>query len=296
MRYPLPDLRVVRGADSFTLAHQFTDADGEPAAPSATATVVVTRSDGTAVTSAAVGGTGTAVRTSVIAAAELTVVDRFSAAWTVSGSVVAVDTIDVVGGVIGSLTAIKAAEASLAAETDPVLLRARRAAEDRFISTQGRSPVQRLYVQRFDGTGRTHLNYAHFPDLGGVRWARIYSDATTYTTLTAAELSAVHTPDTMAKFDRLDGNVWAYGRQNIEIGYVMGLADLPTGLREAFFGAIRAEVVRTNTGIPDKAVGFGSIDGFNFQIATPGQRGAIYGIADIDDVFNKHRDPRPMVG
>lgn len=295
MRHPLPDLRIVRGASDANLSHQFFDADGDPAAPSGTVTVAVTRSDGTAVTVGSVSGTSTNPRTVSIGVAELATIDRLTAVWSDDGTAVATDVIDVVGGTVGSVTAIVAAESSLEGENSDLIKSARKSAEDRFLSTQNRSPFERFHVQRFDGDGTCRLWGAHFPDLVSVRWAKVYTSATAYTALTADELAAIMVDDQYARFERLDGKAWPCGRSNIEIGYTFGLRYLPEDLRQAFFRAIRAEYNQSNSAVPDRATSWGSADGITFGIATPGRNGAIYGIPELDDVWNKYRDPRPMV-
>ncbi|MEO6571023.1 MAG: hypothetical protein ABIO83_05700 [Ilumatobacteraceae bacterium] len=214
--------------------------------------------------------------------AELSTIDRFVALWAIGGVVVASEVVDVVGGTIGSVDNIRTAEPSLIGETDEAIKRARAAAEDRFVSTQNRSPFQRLHVQTLYGSGPSHLDGFAFPDLVEIRWARVYSDAVSYTSLTTSDLVGDTVPDL---YSRSSG-----GR--VDVGYVFGMSQIPQDLRAAFYAAVRAQITRTNTGIPDKAVGWGSIDGINFQIATPGQRGAIYGIPEIDDVWNRYGDSR----
>lgn len=295
MRHPLPEQRIVRGAIDATLSHQFYDADGDADDPEGTVTVAVTRSNGDSVTVGSVSGSGTAARTVSIGIAELATVDQLTAVWSVDGTAVATDTIDVVGGTIGSVAAIQATHTSLTGKDAPTLKSARKAVEDRFLSTQNRSPVERLVVQRFDGTGTCRLYGAHFPDLVSVKWAKVWTSATASTSLTADELAAINTPDQMSHFERLDGKVWQYGRQNIEIAYTFGLTFIPEDLRRALFHAVRVEVNSTTTGVPERASSWGSADGITFGISTPGQRGAIWGIPEIDDVWNKYRDPRPMV-
>lgn len=294
MRNPLPEVRIVRGASDATLSHQFVDADGDAAAPSGTVTVAVTRSDGTAVTVGAVSGSTSDPRTVTIGIAELGVVDQLTAVWSINGTAVATDTIDVCGGTIGSVATIVAVETSLSAKAPALVKRARLAAENRFIATQNRCPFTRFAVERVDGTGTARLSVG-WPDLVEVRWARVWTSATAYTALTAAELASIVVPDALSRFTRTDGAVWPCGVRNIEVGYVFGLTELPQDLREAFYGAVRVQVNGTNTGVPDNAVGWASADGINFQIATPGQRKAIYGVPRIDDVWNRYHDPRPAL-
>lgn len=291
----LPDQRIVRGATDATISHQFYDADGDAADPSGTVTVAVTRSDGDSVTVGAVSGTSTDPRTVTIGIAELATVDRLTAVWSIDGTAVATDEIDVVGGTVASVSQITTSESSISGETDAVLKRARKAAEDKFISTQFRSPFQRFYVQRFDGTGRCYLEGAHWPDLVEVRWARVYSTATSYTSLTADELASIIVPDEMARFERTDNKVWTYGHRNIEVGYVFGMSQVPQDLRDAFAAATREEVVKFNRSTPGQSTTFTSVDGVSFGLARPGQRGAVYGVDEIDSVFRAYADPRPMV-
>lgn len=294
MRHPLPEQRIVRGAIDATLSHQFYDADGDADDPEGTVTVAVTRSDGSAVSVGAVSGTTTAPRTVTVGVAELTEVDRLTAIWSLDGEPVATDVVDVVGGTVGTVTAITASETSISGESADVVKRARKAAEDRFTSAVGRSPFERLHVQRFDGTGLSRLS-AHFPDLVSVKWAKIWTSAATSTSLTTGELAAIHAPDTMSRFERLDGNVWPVGRQNIEIAYVFGLRWIPADLRDAFYAAVREEVVKFNRSTPGQSTTFTSVDGVSFGVARPGQRGAIYGVDEIDAVFRAYADPRPLV-
>jgi hypothetical protein len=256
--------------------------------------VAVTRSNGDTVTVGSVSGASTAPRTVTVGIAELATVDRLTAVWSLDGTAVATDEIDVVGGTVGSVSAITTSEASIAGESATVVKRARDAAEAKFVSTQGRSPVQRLYVQRFDGSGECRLPGSHWPDLVEVRWARVYSSPTTYTELTADELASIIVPDEMAGFERTDG-VWPHGHNNIEIGYVFGMSQIPQDLRDAFAAATREEVVKFNRSTPAQSTTFTSVDGVSFGLARPGQRGAVYGVDEIDAVFREYRDPRPLV-
>lgn len=294
MRQPFPDQRIVRGATDAVLSHQFHDADGDPSAPSGTVTVSVTRSNGDSVTVGTVSGSGTSPRTASIAQSELATIDRLTAVWSDDGTEVATTEFEVVGGTVGSVAAIKAIESSIN-KSDTLVKAARKVAEDRFLSTQNRSPFERLVVERLDGTGHAYLWGAVLPDLQSVRWVRVYTSATAFTEFSAAELAAIVTPDAYARFERTDGKVWPCGRRNVEIAYTAGLTAVPDDLRRAFFKAVRVEVNAASTGVPERASSWGSGDGITFGISTPGQRGAIYGIPELDDVWNKYRDPRPVV-
>ena len=286
MLAPLPERRIVRGAANATLSFQGYDADGEPAAPGGAVTVDVARSDGTALytDSAATDPGGTAPHTFALAATDLTVVDRLSVTWKVDGTVVRSELVDVVGGTIGTVAEIQATEASLGDDT-AAIPNARKAAEDRFTWATRRSPFQRLHVERFDGRGGCRLAGAAFRDLAEVRWARIWTSATDYTELTAAELAAIVVPDEDSRFHRTDAGRWPAGRNNIEIGYVFGLPAIDELLRDALHMAVRWELQKHTTTVPQRSQTFQTFDGINVGLARPGKGDAIYGIDEIDAVY-----------
>ena len=290
-----PAQRIVRGAVSATISHQFTDADGAPADPASAGevTVTVTRSDGDTVTTGAVAGTGTDPRTVSIALAELTVTDVLTAVWSLADGAVAVDEVEVVGGTIGSLSRIKALDTSLASESDGDLLRARRAVEDVLVSELGRSPVERLVVERLDGTGTPRL-WAKWPDIREVAWARVWTSPSTSTALTADELAAI--PATPGRaLERTDGRSWPVGRRNVEVAYRFGMPALPGDIADNLILAIRYHLVLFDTNkaflseqmrLPD-----GTIVGAN----RPGVGRSITGNDDIDASIRRHANHSPLV-
>lgn len=291
MRNTMSEQRILRGATGAELSHQFHDAEGDAAAPSGSVTVAVTRSDGTSVTVGDVEGSDTAPRTVSIGVAELTVVDRLTAVWSLDGTAVATDVIDVVSGTVGSSSALKGREKSLAGTSDTVVKAARKAAEDHFVSIYGRLPFQRLEVQTFQSDADTRLGGAWWPDLAEVRWARHYTSATDYTELTAAQIAAIEVPDTTSEFRRIDAS-WPRGR--IVVAYVAGMAHIPEDLFRAFAQATRREITLFNTGVPEQSATFAQLDGgVTVGLSRPGPRKA-YGIDDIDSVFHAYRDPRVM--
>jgi hypothetical protein len=283
----LPADRIVRGAASASLSWQPYDADGEPAAPSGTVTVAVTRGDGTAVTAGAVAGSGTAARTTAIGAAELTTVDWLTAAWKVDGTTVAETVTEVCGGTIGTLAEIRAADSSLSNRDADVLTAARRRVEDLFTDALRRGVIERFYVERVSGRGTPRL-VVSWPNVRDVRFVRVYTDATTYTSFTAGELAAIPSTDS-AVLERTDGDVFPCGKANIEVGYTFGLRAIPGDLRKAMIAAIRADIASTITGIPDRAVNFQVAEGGTFQLATPGTGQWVTGVPAIDEAIKRYR-------
>lgn len=291
-----PEQRIVRGALSATISHQFTDADGEAADPTtggAVVSVTVTRSNGDSVTTGAVAGTGTAARTATIALAELTVTDRLSAAWKLDGTTVAVDDIEVVGGPLRSLADIRAVDGTLATEAEDALVRARRAVEDTLLSELGRSPVERLVVERLDGSGTSRLSLG-WPDLREVAWARIYTSATAYTELTATELVAIP-PSLAAVAERTDGKWWPCGQSNVEIAYRFGMPTLPGDIADNLILAIRHHLDIFRTSRPFLGETVRLPDGTTVGNNRPGVGRSITGNDDVDAAIRRHAFHRPLV-
>lgn len=292
--YPVPGTRLLVGALDASISHQFYDSDGDPANPG-TVTVEVTRSNGDDVTVGAVTGSGTNPRSVTVGVAELAEVDWLTATWSLGGDVIATDTIEVVGGFIGSVEAIKRAEPTLANADDDDIKRARAAAEDRFLSACNRSPVARFYRERTHGTGGPALWNLTWPDIQRVLWVRSYTSATTYTEYTAEQLAAIPFSE-YAWLERTDGGIWSYGRSNIEIGYRFGMISIPNDLQDALYRAVRIHYTNAQAqGVPSGLEAYTSIDGIAYRPTIPGQRGAIYRDDDVNAVYARYMDPRPVL-
>jgi hypothetical protein len=289
----LPGVRLVRGADG-SLAHQFLDSDGDEAAPPAgVLAVTVTRSDGSSVAVGAVTGAGSDPRAVTIAAAETANVDRLTATWTLDGTAIAVDEIDVVGGTIGSLAALKATDPTLRKENDATLRVKRAVVEDMALAVLGRSVVERFYVERVNGSGRQQLVLT-WPDLRTVRWARTVSVGS-FTAMTVDELAAIPA-DEAGIATRTDWGVWPVGWRNIELGYTFGMTDIPGDLLEALRKSVRHAITGFDTGVPTFAASMQTADGFNFGLAGPGNENWATGDIAIDRVVNRYRIPRKSIG
>jgi hypothetical protein len=244
----LPATRIVRGASGATLSHQFTDSDGEPAAPSGTVTVSVTRSDGTTVSTGAVAGTSTDPRTASLAVSEVADVDWLTAVWSDDGTEVATDTVEVVGGVIMDFTTAKTIDPALT-DKSASFARARRATEDTLTQELGRSPFERFYTERLDGTGTCELRVT-WPDVIAVDWVKVWTSSTAYTSFTSTELAAIPATGLSRRLLRTDGSPWPYGTQNIEIGYRFGMLALPTDIRDNLVLAIRHHMAKFAANMP----------------------------------------------
>src|SRR5690606_33155721 len=153
--------------------------------------------------------------------------------------------------------------------------RARRAAESRFVSVTGRLPFERLEVQWLEPRGVIALG-AWWPDLVEVRWARWYTDPTTYTSLSDDDLAGIETRNALSRCVRRTG--WL-GCGQLPVGYVAGMSTVPDALVRAFALAIRREITLFNKGTLEQSQTFATDGVVSVGLARPGN-GRAYGIDD----------------
>lgn len=282
----LPSVRLLRAADA-VISHQFTDTDGEPGAPPAgVLTVVVTKaSTGTTVTTGAVAGTGTAARTATIAGTEILHTDWLTATWSLDGDFLAVDTIEVVGGTLGTAAELRATDPTLNGKSAAELHEKRRLVEDMSLAVLGRSVFERFYIERLDGMGHGGLVLS-YPDLVEVVWVNEWSGTTA--TPWAEAVLVQSNPDGIA----VHSSVWPYGRQNIEIAYRFGMRSCPQDLLIALRKSVRHAFTAFDTGVPTYAASMQTADGFNFGLVGPGNENWATGDRDVDRVINRYKVAR----
>ncbi len=295
----LPPRRAVRGAINPSIEWQPTNADGDPADLTDGAgdvTVSVTSGDGTDVTGiGTVGGVGNTEqlpRTATLPVAAVASVDWLDITWSLDDSVVSHETVEVVGSVLGSTADIVQHSGNLAAEDAALIRRARLAVEDQATRIMNRSPFERFYRERLDGSGSCEL-LVSWPDVRAVVWVRVWTSATESTDFTAAEVAACQgTPGGI--FVRTDGQVWPCGVANIEIGYRFGWTSIPHDLRLDLFRAVRHKVgqMRTESTPMERATSMQTFDGMNVTLATPGTRGWSTGLPDVDEKLNGYKFAR----
>jgi hypothetical protein len=279
----LPPVRIVRGAIGAQLSHQFVDADGDAADPTGTVTVAVTRADATTVTGLSVTGSGTDPRTVTLSTADTATIDWLTAVWSIDGTEVATDVTEIVGGVLINETAAKAIDPSLA--NHPRFKAARKATEDTVTTELCRSPFQRFYTERVDGTGTCALRVS-WPDISEVVWARVWSN-TTSTDLTAGEVAALVPDDRQRSIARTDGNVWPYGHRNIEIGYRFGF-NFPNDLHDNLVVAIRWHLNKFSNGLPFLGESVVLPEGGVIRSNRPGVGVSITGNDDVDATIRRY--------
>jgi hypothetical protein len=279
----VPTSRIVRGAVA-ELAYQGVDADGEPTDPG-TVTVQVIRADGTELKAAgtATVGSGNAVRTVALTAADTAQLDVLMASWSIGGAVVAVTEHEIVGGVYLSVSEIRSVEPALSSATEypaKAIVTARQQVEQMFESACNRAFVPRFRVDALSGSGQGTLVLRR-PDVRKLRFVRLHNgvefEDVDVEQLSVNELGAV------------GGYHWPNGFLNVQVGYEYGLDRPPADLRNAAVQAIRAHVNTFRSGIPDRATSFQPIDGGNVVLATPGLGPWVTGIPSVDEAIKRYR-------
>ena len=281
-----PAQRAVAGASSVTLSFQGIDADGEAADPG-TVTVTVTGSDGTSIVAdAATTGSSTSPRTYSLTDG-LTSVDELTAVWNDGTNDIATTTIHVVGGVYLTVEEIRLYEPSLSSYTKPQLIAARQEAENMVEEMCNRAFVHRPAVEWASGNGRRTLPVT-WPNVQSVKWGRLYSSGSSYTSLTAAQLAAIK-DSRGPNLTFLDGSYWDSGQDNIHVCYVHGHRRPPTDIKRAVAAIIQRQLTAANRSLADNATQYFPAEGGSVMLAQPGMRGAMTGIPWVDEILKRYR-------
>lgn len=293
-------IRIARTAPA-TLDHTFV-IDETPTDPSpVSATVTVTKADGTTQVVAAQAGTHGTDGQFTYALAGQAALNVYTADWTASFSGSAVtdrDVIEIVGGRIFTLKDARDSDASL---SDPAkyptsaLEDARLEVEQELeqICDRAFTPSYRRAV--LDGTGTSAILLtdsdwaARNRSMGDVR--RIVSAAVaprygqTAVALTAPQLAACAvTAD--GQLRRTDGGVWTEGIANVVLEIEYGLDRAPADLIRAAFTRFRVRLNMPKSGIPDRASSFTLGQGGTFRLDLPDTFKT--GIPDVDAIYGRY--------
>jgi|GEM_PF-926995 len=285
-----PDQRILRGVAA-SLSFTNVDSDGSNTAASGAVTVGVVTGDGTTLVAAGTATTGSNPYLYALTAANNTVMQWLTATWTDAGdSSTHTTLIEVVGAYYVSPAEIRNSDSSLTDAvkySDARILQVRWDTEVEFETACGVSFVPRYRRVRLDGSGRGLLV---LPDqmVRTVRSVRVYSDETTYTAFTVAELAAIDVSQGAGLIYRTDGNVWSAGCKNIVVEYEHGFDRPPADVRQAFLTRVRSRLNFDKSGIPDRATTYVPAEGGTFSLATPGRGGSITGIPDVDVVLARY--------
>jgi hypothetical protein len=279
--------RVLKSS-SPTISATFADLSEQPVDPSpATATVTITRADGSAVvTGAPTTRTGTGVFTYTLSPSQTAQLDNLTASWTSALGTITT-AVEVVGGHACSLAEIRARSQALTNTTnypDSKLIAARNLAEQAFEDVANVAFVPRYALESVDGRGTTFLMVTH-RKVQVVRSASIAYYGYPATVLTTDDLAAVR----VTGLRRLQWtSQWSPGYRNVTVGYEHGYDRAP--LRVAQAVALLAKNWLLTGPIDDRALQLAA-DGATMSLLTPGVRGSHFGIPEVDQALKDYGYP-----
>ena len=282
-----PSQQIMVGAAGL-LAWQPVDAAGEPYDPGAAVTVTVTdHAGGVVVSDAATTGMGAEPRTWPLPPSPT--LDQFRAVWEVAGVAAASTTVDVVGGYWFTIREAVDADEKLADRakypTDRIFA-VRAEVEAEFEEVTGQAWVPRLGVVDVVANGGCVLTVPHVA-LRAVRAITSIDAAGVETVEDTVGVAA----DWWGVLRRPTG--WGYGRYRVV--YEHGGDRPPPDLKAAAVTRLRHRLNMARSGIPDRATSMSTEQGQTFSLATPGLRGFVTGIPDVDVVLERYRFVRTGV-
>jgi hypothetical protein len=264
-------------------------------------TVTVKRLDGTTVVTgtASSSGVGTGTYTYVLpggptAGSSATYqLDDLDVLWqgTVGGAQVTLyDRVEVVGGFLFSLAEARASDSSLSnttTYTTDALRRARLDTETELERICKVSPVPRFRRVTLDGSGSGSILLPNPLVRNPIRFAsQAYWYGQPQVTLTTLELTFVNA-DLASILRRADGNIWAFGTQNVIIEYEHGMTYPPPYLVDAALIRFRGLLNRHRTGVPDRAERIVNAEGGTYLLSMPDDEKT--GIPEVDAAYRKFR-------
>lgn len=285
----MPDRALVGTAP--TIVWQPAGPDGEPATPTGPVTVTVTAGNGTpVVTNAATAGSGDDPRTLTLPVC--TTLDELTAVWSVAGAAVAVTTVEIVGGVWFTVADCRAADEKffdLAKYPVEQVVAKRAEVEAEFEEHTGQAWVPRYARVQVPGTWTCRLILPHVA-LRKVRSVTAVAPDGTETPLTPGEVAEMRV-DWHGVIER--PATWSAGRYIVEVEH--GHDAPPADLKAAAIVRLRHRLNAHRSGIPDRATSMQTEAGQTYALATPGLRGFVTGIPEVDVVLERYRFVRAGV-
>lgn len=225
------DQRIAKGVAS-SLRWTNVDEWGDPVVAGATPTVTVTRSAGTAVVTAQAATLETEPGGYALALTptEIGDLDVLTAVWSVSSSVVATTTAEVVGRWCFTVADLRASHPMFQAQSETWIPQAlayyRDLAEREAEAICGRAFVPRFRRVTLDGSGEGELRV---PDADLRSLVSVTDDGTAFT---GDQVTAVKVY-TSGRLERPLGEIWSFGQENLDLAYHFGLDAPPAEVRHA---------------------------------------------------------------
>lgn len=284
---PVPDRQILRGAAA-TLSWQPTGADGEPADPGAAVTIGVTTAAGATVVAAGTATVGATTEPRTYDLAARADLDLLTATWSVDGDAVATQLVEIVGGYWFTVDDVITRDPNMNGQTYPAdrVLAVRAEVEAELEDLTNAAWVPRYRRAEVAGSGECTL---YLPDVyvRAVRSVRRYTTATAYTTFSSDQVAAL----AITEGGAIEAQ-WTFDRAcRYVVEYEHGAQRPPADLRNAAITLLRYRMNTHRAGVPDRATSMTS-GGVSYSLTTPGLRGAVTGIPDVDVVIERYAYPR----
>lgn len=279
--------RIARG-HSATLTHTFyVDGVATDPAPDS-ATVTITADDGTVLVAAQVAtNTGTGTVSYTLTPTHTALLDVLTVQWTATfgtQSQVFTDYVEIVGGFLFSIAEARALAPLNSTTSYPVarIIDVRTVAEQAIEDACGVAFVPRFARELLSGTQTRKLIVTQ-PRVRVLRFVR--RDGVAFA---VGELATVRADDA-GILDHPGG--WIWGAENYEVAYEHGYTYPPGRIKQAALTLARSWLV--DGPMDERTTAFTTPDG-TFTLSTPGLRGAVFGIPEVDAAINAY-DERAMV-
>lgn len=285
--------RIKAGTEAF-LDVTVTDADGEPVSTTngPVVTVDITQANGEVLISGGSTSTNGFSNTNgiyryTLNGASNTTTNLLTAVYTASNTI-ATHTFEVVDDFYFSAAEMREWDSALTVSNYPnaVMHRYREFVETECENITGTAWVRRYKRLQLDGTGSPVLNLPVW-NPRSVRSVRIYANASDFTELSSGELAAIEVAEN-GRLYRRDGGVFPAGTANVVIEVEHGYDRPPADLLEAVKKRFRHVLQDPKSAIPDRATSYTIADVGVFSISTPGMRGALTGLPDVDEKYREY--------
>lgn len=298
MTAPVALQRIQVGAAA-SLSVQFLDQDGEPTAAVGAVTVDVARADGTAIATGAATTTTAGpppIYNYALSAANNARLDLLTLTWKDAGVARTTSNVDVVGGYYWTVAELRAFDSKIDNNlaTDAAIRAIRREVEDTCERITGCAWVPRYRRKNYSidagqparASGWVSKLLIDEWNPRTIRSARVYTDATTYTSFTNAELAAI-IPREWGALERGDTGAWQVSAGGTVLEIEHGYDRPSSDIKHASMTHARYLCYRERTGIPDRATSWTPAEGGFYQIATPGVGPFETGLPDVDAVYKR---------
>lgn len=283
----IPDQRVLRGS-AVTFSWQFTDADGEPAAPVDAVTIGIVHDDGTAVIDpgTATDGAASAPRTYSLSAGNNDRLDLLTATWTDDDGNEATTLVEVSGAVYFTVAEARASDATLADDEKyptELIVATRREVEEEFEQICGMAFVPRYARETLNGSGRNTLVLGR----SAVRTVRSIEAFTSGVgeTWTDDDLAEV----VLQSYGQITSRVGKWftpGDMNLVVCYEHGLDRPPAEVKRAALQRLRSRMNMALSAIPSRATTYSATEGGTYALATASATKT--GDPDVDGVLARY--------